>query len=95
MYDFSKDQKYLTVPQKSHNKQEIIDKYIEILKRGDKLRLFAGLLNSTGFEAFQKFIPRLIYKSFQILNTYEDYKVIDCIIFNFIIPVCYVSEFEA
>jgi len=59
------------------------------------MQLFAGLLDPIGFKAFEKFIPRLIIKSFQILNTYPEYKVIDSVIFNFIIPICYTSEFDA
>ena len=44
-------------------------------------------------EAIVTIIPLLILKSLQIMKAYPDtYKVVDSIVFNFIIPICYVSD---
>ena len=91
MYLFLKKQKYFVVPQSSNT--NIKERLVTILKECLDLQHYKGVLNETVSEALITTIPLLIIKSLQILKTYPDnYKVVDSIVFNFIIPICYVTD---
>ena len=57
------------------------------------MQLHAGNLDDDLVYAAQHIIPLVIFKSFQIyLNYPNTYKIADCLLFVFQIPVCYVAD---
>jgi len=65
------------------------------MRQVNNLCSYAGLLHEELFTGFNDTLPKLIYKSLQILCNFENYKVVNCLIFGILIPVCYLSEVEA
>ena len=57
-----------------------------------------GILNEDVLFAVNNIIPKIIFKSMQILINYKDhkdFKVVNCFAYFLSIPICYLSEREA
>ena len=53
-----------------------------------------GVITSEIREVFLNVIPLIIFKSFQIMNSFpvSTFKKVKCFVFNHLIQICYISE---
>ncbi|CAL6096784.1 Hypothetical_protein [Hexamita inflata] len=75
--------------------QNIFERYIQILQQCQLIEKHSAVINNYLYTASQTIIPRIIYKSFQILINYpQQYKVINACAYIFQLPLCYLIDEE-
>jgi hypothetical protein len=55
---------------------------------------YKGIIDDDLLYAAIHIIPLVIFKSFQILINYPNYKTCECLLFVFQIPICYTCDID-